>query len=150
MNNGGVGENNLRVVLADDDAETVSTLLSLLGLHGYHAWGATDGVQARRLVRRHDPHVVLLDLVMPPTSGYAVARQIREEFGAHPVLVAVTGNRRDADQHLAMRSGFNHYVTKPYVSGTLMGLLRRIADRLGGAHPLPPRTERRRSAAPKR
>lgn len=116
-----------RVVVADDDRDTVTTLLELLRTEGYEARGATNGTEALRLVQGFGADVLLLDLGMPGMSGYEVAEELRERYGgAHPVLIALTGRAAPVDRRLARAAGFDHFISKPYDPAELLALLRSL------------------------
>ncbi|HEY1188818.1 MAG TPA: response regulator, partial [Gemmata sp.] len=86
------GGGPLRVLVVDDDTDTVESTIDLLALHGFAVSGACDGDTALRLVLAGRPDVVLTDLLMPGRSGCALARQIRTVgIIPCPVLIAVTG-----------------------------------------------------------
>ena len=81
-----------RVLVADDDEDTLLTLTTLLRDEGYEARGVQCGADVLQAVFNFAPDVVLLDIGMPQMSGYEVARTLRERYGsARPALIAVTG-----------------------------------------------------------
>ena len=115
---------SLRVVVADDDNDTVLTLMLLLREEGHEVQGVRSGEQVLNVVNRFNPDVVLLDIAMPGLSGWEVARQIRERLGRRPVLIGVSGEyRQDVDRILSEVVGFDHYLVKPYAPQQLLKLL---------------------------
>ena len=74
-----VAEEPVRVLVVDDDADTVETTTVLLHMTGYETRTATGGAEAIELAKAFHPEIVLLDLCMPKMDGYAVAR----EFAQH-------------------------------------------------------------------
>ncbi len=120
----------MRVLIADDNRDTVMTLGILLRSEGFEVEMVQGGSDVPGMVRRFRPHAVLLDLSMPDRSGHDVARQLTREYGpACPVLIAVTGRTAETEKRAAKVSGFRYYVPKPYDPDRLVGLL-------GGLHPL--------------
>jgi DNA-binding response OmpR family regulator len=114
----------LRILIADDDRDAAAMLAVLLVEEGYEVREVYRGDAVMRFVREFDPDVVLLDIGMPGMSGYEVARTLKEERGSSaPLLIAVTGWSKGADRVLGRIVGFDHYVTKPYDPGMLLGLL---------------------------
>lgn len=99
----------------------------LLRAQGHDVVTVTDGGKVVDEVVRAEPQVALLDIRMGGHSGYDIARSIRERLGGRISLVAVTGLREPADHSMAMHSGFNHYLTKPFNPQTLIDLLQRMA-----------------------
>jgi CheY-like chemotaxis protein len=119
----GVGK-GVRVVIADDERDTVMTLGILLRSEGFEVHLAGSGAEVGRVVAATRPHAVLLDIGMPDRSGHDVARELQGTYGARcPVLIAVTGRVSDADRKQAELSGFKHYFPKPYDPGELLNLL---------------------------
>jgi len=125
----------LRVVVVDDDADTVLSLRALLEDEGYEVRTVTSGPQALDAVRDYGADVLLLDIGMPLMSGYEVARTLRERYAsAKPLLIAVTGRQSLHDKSLARSTGFDHHLAKPYDPNELLGLLRQFANRARGGY----------------
>ena len=119
-----------RVLLADDERDTVLTLMELLRQEGYEARGVYRGGDVAPAMQEFDPDVVLIDIAMPDRSGWDVAREIRAKHGPdRPVLVAISGvYRQAADQVLGKLGGFNYYIAKPCDPNVLLNLLRSFRD----------------------
>ena len=115
----------VRVLVVDDDADAVSTLVALLREEGFEAQGALSGKGALAAIRDFDPDALFLDIALKDLSGWDVARQIRKDMGdARPLIVAITGQYKLAsDRILAEMAGFNHYILKPYDPNALLRLL---------------------------
>ena len=118
-----------RILVADDEQDTVLTLNALLRAEGYETQGVYRGAEVAAVVGAFDPDVVLLDLGMPDRSGWDVARDIRALRGhQRPVLIAISGlyNQQAVDRFLGTVAEFNHYIAKPYDPLALLRLLRRV------------------------
>jgi DNA-binding response OmpR family regulator len=127
----------LRIVVADDDPDTVRTLRALLEDEGHDVKTASDGPAAFYAVRDFGADVLLLDIGMPGMNGFEVAQKLRERYGsARPMLIAITGRDSAADKSFARSTGFDHHVTKPYEPGQLIALIERLA-RTESAHQAP-------------
>ena len=115
----------LRVLVADDDRDSVLTLMMLLRDEGHEVRGVYSGRQVMGHVLDFDPDVVLLDIAMPELSGWEVARTIRAQRGAdRPVLIGISGEyKQGSDRVLAQILGFKHYLVKPYAPAELLALL---------------------------
>lgn len=114
----------MRVLIADDNRDTVMTLGILLRSEGHEVWCAQSGSEVPDAVREFKPGLVLLDLGMPDRSGYDVAEELYREHGAAcPVLVALTGHADGAAKERAESSGFHHFVAKPCEPATLLALV---------------------------
>jgi CheY-like chemotaxis protein len=117
----------LRVLLADDDRDSVTTLATLLRLEGYEVRTVHGGQEALDATREFKPHVCLLDIGMPKITGYEAARRLRQRYGDDcPVLIAITGWKQASDKILASLAGFDHHVAKPYQPDELIKLLAKL------------------------
>jgi CheY-like chemotaxis protein len=122
----------LRVLVADDDRDTVDTLTQLLRDSGYTVYTAYSGKEVLPTVRLVRPDAVILDIVVPGMSGYAVAQEIRHSFidARCPLLIAMSGIWKErADQRVAEQVGFDHHLLKPCEPAALMALLQPLSAR---------------------
>jgi two-component system CheB/CheR fusion protein len=127
--------NEPRILVADDDTDTVDSLTVLLREEGYEVRGVHRGGEVLQAIFQFAPDVVLLDIGMPQMSGYEVARALRERYGsARPALIAVTGLTDSSHRRQAIAAGFEHHVGKPYEP---RALLRLIGELAGGRAPRP-------------
>ena len=121
----------VRVLVVDDDRDTVLALRMLLDAEGYETRGAHDGTAALRLANEFRPHAMLIDIGMPGPSGYEVARQVRESYGKQILLVAVTAWTQTTDRMLAQLAGFSHHIGKPYRPQDILALLAPLTNARG-------------------
>ena len=105
----------LRVLIADDNADTLFTLSELLADEGHEIRTLNDGVDVVELVRGFDPDVCILDIEMPGKDGFILARELRDRrAGERPMLIAMSGVWvRPSDRFLAIMVGFDHFFQKP-------------------------------------
>ena len=105
----------LRVMVVDDDRDTVQTLGILFRSEGAEVCLVEKSTKALAIAQDFQPDIVLLDIGMPDRNGYQVAEDLRKRFGAQgPTLVAVSAYTSLADKCQARVSGFDHYIEKPY------------------------------------
>src|SRR4051812_15163169 len=124
----------LRVLIADDDRDTVVTLATILQDEGHEVREAYRGSEVLRVVRDFDPDVALIDIGMPGMTGYDVAREVRQGFGGNrPLLVAVTGWKQSSDRILAQLAGFDHHLAKPFDPLELLALIEPLVTRSAAA-----------------
>ena len=120
----------LSVLVVDDNKDAADALAALLTVQGYTASAAYSGAEAIRQADEARPDVVLLDIGMPGTSGFDVARALRDYRRApKPVIVAVTGAAEPSDRLAARMAGFDHYLVKPVEMPALVSLLQHLAAR---------------------
>jgi DNA-binding response OmpR family regulator len=115
----------LRVLIAEDDRDTVLTLMMLLREEGHEVRSVHTGRNVMSVVRDFDPDAVILDIHLPELSGWEVARTIRARRGLErPMLIGVSGEyKQGADRILSEILGFDHYLLKPYDPKDLLTLL---------------------------
>jgi two-component system CheB/CheR fusion protein len=116
----------LRILLVDDERDTVETLKAILEHEGHTVLGLHSGKEVLPAVRMFRPDVVILDIAVPGYSGYALAQMVRFSFTdlRRPLLIAITGMWKEfADRRLAEQVGFDHHLVKPCDPSALLALL---------------------------
>jgi CheY-like chemotaxis protein len=117
----------LRVLVAEDNEDTATSLSMLLRMYGYDVEVAADGPSALRAVHTSPPDVILLDIAHPKMNGWEVARQIHEEcVWKRPLTVAITGHGMDADRLSSQEAGIDLHLVKPVAPEELHKLLSRF------------------------
>lgn len=101
-----------RILVVEDDAEVARLMLLNLSRAGLDCRYAGDGPTALAAFREANPHLVLLDLMLPGFDGRAVCLQIREKSTV-PVIV-MTALSGEEPQLQCFRMGADDYVTKPF------------------------------------
>lgn len=121
----------LRVLVADDDRDTVTMLAVILRDEGHEVHTALRGDEVLELDRLVRPDVVILDINMPGMSGYAIAREIRARRGSvAPLLIALSGQWTQKHEELLARDvGFDEYLLKPCQPAQLTRMLRAFERR---------------------
>ena len=122
----------LRIVVADDDRDTVDMLNIILRDEGHVVHGVYSGKEVLPAVRALNPDAVILDIAVPGLSGYAVAQEIRYSFTERrrPMLIAISGMWIErADQKIAHLVGFDAHLRKPCEPAELLALLGPLAAR---------------------
>jgi CheY-like chemotaxis protein len=127
-----------RLLVVDDNRDSVDSLSTLLRLMGNDVHMAYDGVEAVHAARLHRPDVVLLDVGLPLQNGYEAARLIRSEpWGSEVVLIALTGWGQEQDRRRSREAGFDHHLVKPVDPRALMTLVAELYHRARPGVPLP-------------
>jgi signal transduction histidine kinase len=118
-----------RILVADDNADALESLATVLRLRGHEVFSASNGAIALETAGRHVPEVALLDIGMPLLDGYEVARRIRaQEWGKAMTLVALTGWGQDADRRRSREAGFDTHLVKPLDLDQLSNLLAQLPE----------------------
>jgi CheY-like chemotaxis protein len=122
---GGITLKPRRVLVADDNRDSATTLGLLLEHSGHEVHLAHSGEEALELAKQVRPDIGVFDIGMPDLSGYTVAERIRHEaWGKDMTLVAVTGWGQESDKRRALAAGFDHHLTKPIDPNKLEELFR--------------------------
>ena len=105
----------LRILIADDDRDTANTLAALMRDEGHDVKVVLRGDEVIEVERLLRPDVLIVDINMPGMSGYAIARELREQRSvATPLLIAMSGVwTRTSERLLGHAVGFDHYLLKP-------------------------------------
>ena len=121
---------SLRIIVADDDKDTVITLKAILDDEGHDVLGVYSGAGVLSALREFRPDVLILDIAMPDVSGFVLAKRIRAQFGAvHPMLIAISGlYNKGPDKMLARVVGFDHHLSKPCDPAAVVALLAPLAN----------------------
>lgn len=120
------------VLVVEDDAQ-VRGLLEMNLLHdGYRMIACEDGTEALDLVRTHEPDIVILDVMLPGTSGLDICRRLRSERGYRDRVLMLTALADEVDVVVGLEVGADDYLTKPFSARELRARLRALLRRGGG------------------
>jgi PAS domain S-box-containing protein len=113
-----------KVLVVDDNVDSVDSLAMLLRMMGHEVETASDGASGLERAGAFRPDVAILDIGLPKVNGYELAKQIRQqEWSKSVVLVALTGWGQEQHRRRSEESGFNHHLTKPVEFDVLQEIL---------------------------
>jgi two-component system OmpR family response regulator len=125
------------ILVVDDEPNILELLSAALRLSGFTVHAADCGAEALATVRRVRPDIVILDVMLPDTDGFSLARSLRTVQDRLPVLF-LTARDAVADRIAGLTAGGDDYVTKPFSLEEVVLRLRAILRRTnGGADVLP-------------
>ena len=137
---GGWSMSGPKVLVIDDDRDTLALYTTALRLSGFDVLAAENGVQGLRLVDDETPDAVVTDLAMPGMDGVAFCRHLRARPSAQQVpVVAVTGQASPALTSDAKRAGCDEVLAKPCLPDQLVETLGRLIDTTRDEHHPAPR-----------
>lgn len=116
-----------KILVVDDEAETVRMLSLAVELAGFQPVGAQSGQAALEAVGRSAPDAVLLDLMMPGMDGFELARRLR----AHPAtarvpIIVVTAMAELGTEDRCREAGASAFLQKPINIGQMLSLLKEL------------------------
>lgn len=116
---------SLRIIIADDERDTVATLGAILADEGHIVVETFSAAQALRAIREQPADVLIVDISMPGASGYDVAREVRRIYGhLAPLLISISGKwTGQTDRMLSKLAGFHYFLEKPCEPKVLISLL---------------------------
>ncbi len=103
-----------RILLVEDNDDAREMLADLLSARGYATCAAADADRALALAIDFQPTIALLDIGLPSSDGYDLARRLRAVTGlAELRIVAVTGYGQEADRRRSREAGIDVHLVKP-------------------------------------
>ncbi len=120
-----------KILIVDDDENICELIRLYLEKEGYETIVANDGEKAVELSAKHNPDLILLDIMLPKLDGWQVCREIRKT--QETPIIMITAKGEVFDKILGLELGADDYVTKPFdmkeVIARLKAVLRRSNDK---------------------
>lgn len=118
-------------ILVIEDEPAIQELLAFNISHaGFRALRAEDEPSAWRQISQNLPDLILLDWMLPNTSGLLLAKQFRSEAKTRDIpIIMLTARGEEHDKILGLESGADDYVTKPFSPRELMARIRAMLRR---------------------
>ena len=110
------------ILICDDQPDIVNALKIYLEPEGYTLYEAYTGLEALETVRKHDIHLILMDVMMPKMDGLTAVSQIRQ-FSNVPIIL-LTAKSETEDMVLGLNVGADDYITKPFVPVEVLARVR--------------------------
>jgi len=115
------------ILIVDDEEPIRDFIRRNLEVRGYRALLARDGLEALSAFERHQPDLIILDVMMPNLNGLEVCRRIRQTSIVPIVVLTALGE--EADKIRAFDLGADDYLTKPFGVGELLARLKAVLRR---------------------
>ncbi|WP_141579946.1 response regulator transcription factor [Actinomadura sp. WMMA1423] len=121
-------ENETRVLVVEDEPTIARAVADRLAAEGFAVEVAADGPSAVERARAYEPHIVVLDVMLPGFDGLEVCRRVQAERPV-PVLM-LTARDDETDLLVGLGVGADDYVTKPFSMRELVARLRAVLRRV--------------------
>lgn len=120
-----------KILIIEDEQDVLDLLEMILGGEGYSTTATADPSEAVVLAKRESPDLILCDIAMPETDGYAVLEALQADpaTAGFPTMF-LTGRQQFTERVKAFRSGVVDYMTKPFTRETLLGKIRQLFEKL--------------------
>ena len=123
----------IKILLVDDEPDILEIVGYNLKNEGYKIYTAKNGIEAVESAKKHQPHLIILDIMMPEMDGIEACEKIRATKGLENVLITFfTARNEDYSQMAGFDVGADDYITKPIKPKVLISkikaLLRRVDD----------------------
>jgi DNA-binding response OmpR family regulator len=115
------------ILVVDDERHIVDLIRLYLERDGFAVLSAGDGEEALAMAGRHDPDLVILDIMLPGKDGFEVCRELRRR-GDTPILI-LTARDDDIDAIVGLELGADDYVTKPFNPRALLARVKAVLRR---------------------
>jgi two-component system, OmpR family, KDP operon response regulator KdpE len=118
-----------RVMVVDDEPDTVFLLKQILRLAGFNVLSAGNGEEALNKLATVKPDLVLLDLMMPDMDGWETFRQLRAVMNVPVIIVSALGSKEDVVSGL--ENGVDDYIAKPFFNAEVTARVKSVLRRAG-------------------
>lgn len=115
-----------KIVVVEDEPSLIFTLQDTLENEGYMVFIAEEGEEAIEIVKKENPDLMILDLMLPSMSGYDVCKKVRDMNYTFPIII-LTARDQEIDKVTGLNIGADDYMTKPF---GVKELLARIQARI--------------------
>ena len=124
----------IKALLIDDDLKLAELLENYLQKSDIKIDAISDPLDTLQAIRKHNPEVIVLDVMMPKMDGFEVCQQIRKDYSLPIIMLSARGEPNDKIRGL--ESGADDYLAKPFepreLVARIMSLIRRIPTKTKG------------------
>jgi len=116
-----------RVLVVEDEIDTIFLLKHILRLAGFNVLGATSGREALKKCAELKPDLVLLDLMMPEMDGWQTYDYLRRVSNVPVIIISALGSKEEVVR--ALQTGVDDYVTKPFYNAEVVARVNAVLRR---------------------
>jgi len=121
---------NAKILIVEDEPAIQELLAFNVMQAGFQALRAEDAESAWQQIRGTAPDLILLDWMLPNTSGVVLAKQLRSDARTKDIpIIMLTARGEERDKILGLESGADDYITKPFSPRELMARIRAVLRR---------------------
>ncbi|MBI1277191.1 MAG: response regulator [Anaerolineaceae bacterium] len=121
-----------KILIVDDDLDSLKLIGLMLQRHGYEVVAANSGTQALAKATNDHPNLIILDVMMPDMDGYEVCRRLRSNNDTRPIpIIMFTAKTLVDDKVAGFEAGADDYLTKPTHPAELASRVKSVLSRSG-------------------
>ena len=109
----------MRILIVEDEPNIIESLSFLLTREGFSVASEKDGAEALAKVRAYQPHLVILDVMLPNRSGFDILRELKSK-GVTPKVLMLTAKGQAKDRLAADDLGVDRFMTKPFANAEII------------------------------
>jgi len=118
-------------LLVDDEPDILEIVGYNLSSEGYQVITAENGVEAIERAKKHKPHLIILDVMMPEMDGIEACERIRQDSKLNSTIITfLTARGEDYSQVAGFDAGADDYITKPIKPKVLVSKVKALLRRL--------------------
>ena len=124
-------KSDIKILLVDDEPDIIEIVSYNLKGEGYQIFTATNGLEAITSAKKNNPHLILLDIMMPKMDGIEACEKIRKISSLENVIISfLTARGEDYSQVAGFEAGADDYITKPIKPKVLVSKVKSLLRRL--------------------
>ncbi len=121
---------NAKILIVDDEKDLLELLSMNLGTEGYIINTAENAAQALAAVRTNRPDLILLDIMLPDTSGIKLTGKLKNTPNtANIPIILLTAKDKETDMVVGLSVGADDYITKPFSTSVLVARIEAVLRR---------------------
>ena len=126
-----MNKGDIKILLVDDEPDILEIVGYNLKNEGYQVITAENGQEAIKFAKKYNPHLILLDIIMPEMDGIEACEKIRKINSLENVIIAfLTARGEDYSQVAGFEAGADDYITKPIKPKVLVSKIKSLLRRL--------------------
>ena len=126
-----VGDFIGKVLIVDDDPDTLFTLNEMVQATGCNTYLAKSGFECLKILEQIKPDLIMLDIMMPEMDGFQTLKNIRTNTDLEGIpIYAVTAKAMVGDKEIILKHGFNDYIPKPVHSAIISGKIAQLFSKI--------------------
>jgi len=121
---------NFKILIVDDEADILEFVGYNLKKEGFTVYTAVNGLEAIKRAKEHNPHLILMDVMMPEMDGIETCEKIKEMPALKSTIIAfLTARGEDYSQIAGFEAGADDYITKPIKPKVLISRIKALLKR---------------------